>query len=159
MLPANESTIKPGEKMIQSTSTPTSPGSRRLTGRIAQMAAGVLLASAIFGLLAGTALAAPTMHGTFATPLKQGTITYTAQRAISGGSEGKFVVAGVTRPGSMYRATTGGIGLVWYYGYTGLTAGNALVTQQPDGTYAGSVWFFNKAGTMIDSGTISVTFP
>lgn len=142
--------------MIQTT---TSGGPRRLLVPIARMATAVLLASAIFGLLAGTALAAPTMHGTFATPLKQGTITYTAQRAISYGSEGKFVVAGVSHPGSMYRAVGGGIGLAWYYGYTGLTAGNALVTLQPDGTYSGSVWFFSRAGAVIDSGTITVTFP
>jgi hypothetical protein len=123
------------------------------------MTAAVLLASGILGLLAGTALAAPTMHGTFTTPLKQGTVTYTAQRAFAGGSEGVYKVAGVSRPGSMYRATGGGVGLAWYYGYSGLTAANALVSLQPDGTYSGPVWFFDRAGNTIDSGTITVTFP
>lgn len=118
-----------------------------------------VLATSLAAVLASTALAAATMHGTFTTPTQQGKISFIAQRAFSGGTQGQFAVAGKSYPGSIYRAVGGGTGLVWYYGYSGLTAGNALVTLQPDGTYSGPVWFFNRAGTVIDSGTVTVTFP
>jgi hypothetical protein len=105
------------------------------------------------------AVAAVAMHGTFTTPTTQGTITYTPLRAIRGGSEGRFLIDGKRFPGSLYAATTGGTGLVWYYGTSGNMAGNALVTSRPDGTYSGPLWLFDRAGNTIDSGTVTVTFP
>ena len=115
--------------------------------------------AALAGVLATAALAAPTMSGSFATPTTQGNIAYTAQRAFHGGSEGRFVVAGKSYPGSMYAAVGGGTGLAWYYGTSGLMAGNALVKLQPDGTYSGPIWFFARSGTTTDSGTATVHFP
>ena len=106
-----------------------------------------------------TALAAgPTLTGTYVTPLTQNTITYTAVRGIRGGSEGNYVVGGVRYPGSLYAATGGGTGMVWYFGTSGIMAGNALVTLQTNSTYAGPIWFMNRKGVTTDSGTVTVVF-
>ncbi len=130
------------------------------TGKAVIRAAAVAaVVVAALSISVAAATAAPTLHGTYVTPTTQGTIAYTALRAIRGGSEGTYVVAGKRHPGSLYAAVGGGTGLVWYYGTSGIMAGNALVTLQPDGTYAGSIWFFNRAGATIDSGTVRVTFP
>jgi hypothetical protein len=114
---------------------------------------GLLLAVAL-GWLALPAQAAPTLTCSYVASKSQGTIAYTALRAFHGGSEGRFVINRKTFPGSAYAATGGGLGLVWYYGYTGRMAGNALLTLQPDGTYSGPIWFFDRAGNQIDAGTI-----
>ena len=37
-----------------------------------------------------------------------------------------------------------------YYSTSGNMAGNALVTLQPDGTYSGPVWFFDRKGNTTD---------
>ena len=106
------------------------------------------------GALAGR----PVAKGTFVTPTTQGTIQYTMLRAIHGGSEGKYKVAGKGYPGSMYAAVGGGTGMVWYFGTSGIMAGNALVTLQPDGTYSGPIWFFDRKGATRDTGTVTITF-
>ncbi|MFN8110066.1 MAG: hypothetical protein U0Y82_09520 [Thermoleophilia bacterium] len=110
-------------------------------------------------LYAGAAVAAPTLHGTYTTPTAHGTLSYTAVRAFRGGSEGNWVVGGKRYPGSLYNAVGGGTGMAWYFGTSGMTAGNALVKLQPDGTYSGPVWFFNRAGATTDTGTVTITFP
>jgi hypothetical protein len=115
-----------------------------------------LFCAAVIGLSALPAQAAPTLKATYVATASQGTITYTAQRAFRGGSEGKFVVNGKTFPGSAYAAVGGGLGLVWYYGTSGNMAGNALITLQPDGTNSGPIWFFNRAGAQTDSGTVTL---
>ena len=102
--------------------------------------------------------AGPTLTGTYVTPLTQSTISYTAVRAIRGGSEGNYVVGGVRYPGSLYAATGGGTGMVWYFGTSGIMAGNALVTVQTNNTYAGPIWFMNRKGVTTDSGTVTVVF-
>jgi len=79
-------------------------------------------------------------------------------RAFHGGSEGTYVVGGKRSPGSMYAATGGGTGMVWYYGTSGIMAGNALVTLQPGGSYSGPIWFFDRKGNTTDTGTVTVTF-
>ena len=128
-----------------------------VAARAALIAAAV---ATVFAVLAGPALAAkPTLHGTYATPKTQGAITYTAKRAFYGGSEGRFVVGGAGYPGSIYRATNGGLGMVWYYGTSGRMAGNALTTAQPDGRMSGTIWFFSRKGAQTDTGTVSVTIP
>lgn len=127
----------------------------RGAARVAVIAA---IAALVIGVVSASASAA-TLHGTFTTPTKQGTISYTAVRAIRGGSEGNFVVAGKRYPGSIYAAVGGGIGLAWYYGTSGITAGNALVKLQPDGSYSGPLWFFSRSGSVTDEGTATVTFP
>jgi hypothetical protein len=125
----------------------------------ARPAAVGVIAAGLVALLAAASLAAVTMHGTFTTPTQQAAISYTAKRAFHGGTERTFTVAGKKRPGSMYAAVGGGTGFVWYYGVSGIMAGNGLVTLQPDGTYTGPIWFFDKKGRTTDSGTMTVTFP
>lgn len=78
--------------------------------------------------------APPTLTGTYVTPLTQNTISYTAVRAFKRGSEGNYVVGGVRYPGSLYAATGGQPGRVWYFGTSGIMAGNALVTLQTNNT-------------------------
>ena len=48
--------------------------------------------------------------------------------------------------------------VLWYYGTSGNMAGNALVTLQPDGTYSGPVWFFDRKGNTTNSGVVKVVF-
>jgi hypothetical protein len=119
---------------------------------------GLLLAASL--TFAGwSAQAAPMMSGTYVTPARQGRISFVGLRAFRGGIEGKFNIDGKSSPGSLYSATGGGTGLVWYYGVSGIMAGNALVTLQPDGTYGGPIWFFDRRGNTTSSGTTTVTFP
>jgi hypothetical protein len=134
---------------------------RTTTARLATRSTAVgALTVALVALLTTTALAAPILHGTYTTPLRaQGTISYTPVRAFHGGSEGTFKVDGKGYPGSVYAATGGGTGMVWYYGTSGIMKGNALVTLQSNGTYSGPIWFFDRKGNTIDSGTTTVTFP
>lgn len=107
----------------------------------------------------GVRPAAVAMHGTYTTPTASGTISYTPLRAFRGGSEGRYVIGGQTRPGSMYAAVGGGVGMGWFYGYTGVMAGTALVTLQPNGTYSGPITFLARDGSTLDAGTVTVTFP
>lgn len=53
----------------------------------------------------------------------------------------------------------GGTGRVWYDGVTGILAGNALVTVQRAGCYAGPIWFFERSGNATGWGATTVTFP
>ena len=66
------------------------------------------------------------------------------------------MVDGKSYPGSMYAAVGGGTGFVWYFGNSGIMAGNALVTAQADGTSSGPIWFFDRAGNQVDSGTLTL---
>jgi hypothetical protein len=56
----------------------------------------------------------------------------------------------------MYAAVGGGTGFVWYFGTSGIMAGNALVTTQADGTQSGPIWFFDRAGNQVDAGTFTL---
>lgn len=97
----------------------------------------------------------PYISGTYQTATHQGTIKFTPiKRVIQFGYEGTFKIDGKNYPGSLYLPRTGGVGLVWYYGSTGIAAGNALGTLQADGvTYSGTVYFFDRKGNTIDTGT------
>jgi hypothetical protein len=117
---------------------------------------GACLAAAVLALFTFPAQAAPTLSGTYVTPTKSGTITFTPLRAFRGGVEGRFVISGKAWPGSIYSATGGGTGMVWYYGTTGIMAGNALVTTQPNGSGTGPIWFFDRKGNTIDAGTVTL---
>jgi len=129
------------------------------TRTVARIGALATLVLTMLALATSVATAAVTMHGTFTTPITQGAISFSPARAFHGGVEGTFTVAGKKYPGSEYAAVGGGTGLVWYYGTSGNTAGNALVTLQPDGTFSGPIWFFARSGATTDSGTVTVTFP
>lgn len=122
----------------------------------------ILAAAAVLAL--GTAAPATsagtvTLRGHFTTATTSGGIVYTALRTIPGGSEGKYRIAGVKHPGSLYAAAPEGTGLAWYYGVSGIAAGNALITLQPDGSYRGSIWFYDRKGNVVDSGRVHVVFP
>jgi hypothetical protein len=93
------------------------------------------------------------------TSTRQGVIASAGLRAFRGGMEGRFAIDGKSWPGSAYAAVGGGLGKVWYYGTSGIMAGNALVVLQSDGPDTGPIWFFNRAGTTTDSGTVRITFP
>jgi hypothetical protein len=106
-----------------------------------------------------------------------GAFKYTPLRAIiQYGSEGNFVICGKSYPGSMYAIRygqyAGGVGMVWYYGTSGIMAGNAVVQRQADLTACpnisllitptscsvGSITFTARNGTPIDSGMLTVGF-
>lgn len=115
-----------------------------------------LLSAIVFSPMTAQA-AVPYISGTYQTPSQQGTIAFKPiKRVIQFGYQGTIKINGKSYPGVMYFPRTGGVGLAWYYGYSGITAGNALGTLQPDGvTYSGPVWFFNRQGNTIDTGTIT----
>jgi hypothetical protein len=143
------------ENLIGSTLNRTRPAK----GKLRRWSRRGVISLLLFGFIASiatTALAAPTLTGTYVTSAGQGSLRYTAVRAFRGGSEGTFVVGGRSYPGSAYAATGGGLGLVWYYGYSGITAGNALVTVQTNGIYSGPIWFFNRAGGTTATGTLTL---
>lgn len=81
------------------------------------------------------------------------------KRVIQFGYQGNFKVNGKTYPGSLYfsrTGTTGGFGMVWYYGTSGNMAGNAVLSPQADGSYVGTFLFLDRKGATIDSGTATV---
>ena len=137
-------------------STETKGGTRLHLGLWSRRGVFGLLLAGLVALVSTSAQAAPTLTGTYVTPLQSGSLSYTAVRAFRGGSEGNFVVGGKRYPGSAYAARGGGTGLVWYFGTSGIMAGNALLTAQPDGTYAGPIWFFDRAGNTTDTGTLTL---
>lgn len=86
----------------------------------------VLAATAAVLLAAAPVRAAgPYVNGTYTTPTQSGGITFKPTRAVvQYGYEGTFVVGGRSHPGSLYAVRgTGNVGLVWYYGTTGIPAG------------------------------------
>jgi hypothetical protein len=130
------------------------PGVKRWARRTAF---GVLVAGLV-GLFALPAKAAvPYVSGTYVTPARQGTIQFTPlRRVVQFGYEGRFVIDGKTYPGSLYYPRTGGVGLVWYFGTTGIMSGNTLVSLQADGSFAGPVWFFDRRGNTTAEGTTTL---
>ncbi len=140
---------------IQSSAMNTYPPGRHWTRR--GILGCLLLAVLAMGVM--PAQAASTLSGTYATPTRQGVIAFVGLRAFRGGMEGRFAIDGKAWPGSTYAAVGGGLGMVWYYGTSGNTAGNALATLQSDGSYSGPIWFFNRAGNTTDFGTVRITFP
>ena len=115
-----------------------------------------LLSAIVFSPMTAQA-AVPYISGTYQTPSQQGTITFKPiKRVIQFGYQGTFIVGGKSYPGVMYFPRSGGVGLAWYYGYSGNTAGNALGTLQPDGvTSSGPVWFFDRQGNTTDTGIVT----
>lgn len=115
-----------------------------------------LLASSTLTAYAAT----PTLTGTFTTPNVQGPIKYTMVKAIARiGSQGRYVINGRSYSGVLYAIrSTGGLGLSWIYGSTGITAGSAVVspTGNPN-EYSGTIQFFDRQGNVTDSGTIIIT--
>ncbi len=114
-------------------------------------------------LLASTTLTAraatPTLSGTFTTTQNgTGTIKYTMVKAMRLGSQGNYVISGRTFPGVLYAIRGGSLGMAWFYGSTGITAGSAVVS--PTGvvnTYSGPIQFVDQNGNVIDTGTVTIT--
>lgn len=125
-----------------------------------------ILVSFLFvaALLASSTLTAhaatPTLTGTFSAANAQGPIQYTMVKAMARlGSQGRYVINGKSYPGVLYAIRTiGGLGLSWFYGSTGITAGSAVVspTGNPN-EYSGTIQFVDRQGNVIDSGTVTIT--
>ena len=119
----------------------------------------MLLSSVVFSPMVAHA-AVPYISGSFQTPTQQGPLKFTpVKRVIQFGYQGTVRIGGKNYPGVMYLPRTGAagtVGLAWYFGNSGITAGNAIATVQPDGvTYTGTVWFYDRNGNTIDSGTVT----
>jgi hypothetical protein len=73
------------------------------------------------------------------------------------GYEGKFTIDGKTYPGSFYAIRgTSNVGMVWYYGTSGLQAGSAVVAPAGGTAYTGTLSFTDRKGNVTDAGSISV---
>ncbi|MFN8644595.1 MAG: hypothetical protein U0802_24135 [Candidatus Binatia bacterium] len=120
---------------------------------LAALSVGLLLAVAVPALAA-----APYVSGTYVSDAGQGTIRFTPLRAVvQFGYEGNFVVNGRRYPGSLYGIRgTANVGLVWYYGVTGIPAGNAVVSPAGGTTYSGPIQFTSRAGAVTAAGTATV---
>lgn len=115
------------------------------------VAAMVVLATVITSQEVQAAI--PYVSGTYTTPTQQGTVKFNpVKRVIQFGYQGNYNINGKSFPGVLYFPRTGGMGVAWYYGVSGIPASNALLQPQADGTYRGPVWFFDRKGNQIDSG-------
>jgi hypothetical protein len=106
---------------------------------------------------AQSAATLPTLSGTYTTPNRSGTLTYTATRYFYRIGSGGWVRVDGTRYWGVF---VKGYALTFYYGVdsTGPVAGTVILSAQlPDGTYPGTVTFNDKAGNVTDTGTVSVT--
>jgi hypothetical protein len=102
---------------------------------------------------------APSISGTYTTAsVSQGTFKFTAVKAVvQFGYQGNFVISGKKYPGVLYTIRgTSNMGMAWYYGVTGITAGSAIVSPVGGGAYKGTIEFFDKRGNVTSSGTIDV---
>jgi hypothetical protein len=80
------------------------------------------------------------------------------RKIIHYGSEGKFVIDGKAYPGSFYAIRrTSDIGMVWYYGSSGIQAGSAVVSPTGGTNYTGTITFTDRNGNVTATGTITVT--
>lgn len=118
----------------------------------------LLIMTGLLLTAAPTFAAAPYVKGSYQTNAGQGTITFTPLRGVSQwGYEGKFVINGKTYPGSYYGIRgTSNIGMVWYYGSSGIQAGSAIVSPTGGINYAGSISFTDRQGNVTSSGVIKV---
>ena len=107
------------------------------------------------GFGAGFAQAAvPSVSGTFTTPkVAAGTIRFTAVRAVRVGSWGIAYIGNVNISGRTYPGNLYGANVTWFYPTNYATMGNTNLTLQPDGSYAGTITFYNKRGAIIDQGS------
>jgi hypothetical protein len=97
--------------------------------------------------------AAPSVTGTFVTPKKAGTIKFTAVKAVRVGSYGVAYQGNVNISGRTYPGTLYGPNLTWFYPVNYETNGDTQLTLQADGSYAGIITFYSKAGAILDQGT------
>lgn len=112
-----------------------------------------------FGFGAGVAQAAvPSVSGTFTTPkVATGTIMFTATRAVRVGNWGVAYIGNVKISGRTYPGNLYGANMTWFYPMNYATMGDTRLTLQPDGSYAGTITFYNKAGAVTDQGTVQTT--
>ena len=126
--------------------------SRRLM--LSFLLAAILLMSSVITVGA----AAPSLKGTITSPQGQGTISFVAVKAMRNGYQGNFVVYGKTYPGVLYAiGTTGNVGLVWFYGSSGLEAGSAVISPTGTGRFNGPAQFFDRKGNLTQTGTVDAT--
>jgi hypothetical protein len=107
------------------------------------------------GFGAGVAQAAiPSVSGTFTTPkVPAGTIRFTAVKAVRVGSSGVAYIGNVNISGRTYPGNLYGANMTWFYPVNYATMGDTNLTLQPDGSFAGTITFYNKRGAVIDQGT------
>ncbi len=99
-------------------------------------------------------------HGTYVTNLNTGTIDFVTVKAVRlvniTAFQGNFRINGRGYPGIMYPTPTGVWVMTWYFGYSGIPAGQATVTLQPDNTLTGPIYFYNRSGATIEQGTTTI---
>ena len=125
----------------------------RTNKKVLALTLGVLVLAAVPAQAVG-----PYVAGTYVATARQGTIQFTpVKRVIQFGYQGNFRIDGRTYPGSYYTIRgTPNIGMVWYYGSSGLSAGSAVVAPVGGTTYAGTITFTNRQGQVTDAGTVTV---
>jgi len=126
--------------------------------RIVSLGAVIAFAAALL-LIGRIAQAAPYVSGTFSTPYQHGALQFTPLKRVVGvGVEGRFLIHGKSYPGTLYGIRhTNNVAMVWYYGTSGLSAGSAVATYVAGTTYVGTIQFTDKAGTVTDAGTLTVS--
>lgn len=97
--------------------------------------------------------------GTFQTNLRNGSFKFVTVKAVRVGNttalQGNFNIAGRSFPGVMFPTVDGRMSLAWYYGSTGITAGQSVAAKQADGTFSGPISFVNRNGTLTEQGTLT----
>ncbi len=119
----------------------------------------VMLAATALLLSVGTTVQAvgPNVNGSYVTPLKQGTLKFVpVKRVVQWGYQGNATVEGRKFPATLSYGNSG-IYLTWMRRTDYVQLGQASLNIQPDGTYAGTIEFLNKAGTVTDSGVVQAT--
>ena len=137
--------------IVPSTPKPATLWNRRRMLTALFLGAMLLLPASLFA-------AVPYVSGSYATPLKSGAFKFNpVKRVIQFGYQGNFVVSGKSYPGVLYAIRgTSNVGMAWYYGVSGIQAGAAVVTTQPDGTLTGTIEFTDRKGNITDSGSITL---
>lgn len=114
--------------------------------------------TALFILGIGAVQAAPNGIGSYTTPTSAGSIKFTPVKAVRIGSygvayQGNYNVSGKVSPGILY-----GANMTWYYTPNYETKAQAALTLQPDGTYTGTITFYDKKGNVTSTGTALMMF-
>ena len=98
--------------------------------------------------------AVPSVSGIFTTPkVTAATIQSTAVRAVLVGSWGIAYIVNLNISGRTYSGNLYGANVTWFYPTNYATIGDTNLTLQADGSYAGTITFYNKRGAIIDQGT------
>lgn len=129
---------------------------------VARMLRGTALCAAILGAMVGTTETASaavlrSAVGTFQTPARQGVFKFVTVKAVrivnTTAYQGNFNIGVRSFPGVMFPTPDGRMSMAWYYGSTGITAGQGIAAKQADGSYSGPIDFLNRNGSISEQGT------